>query len=411
MKRIPLDQVDFRDDLYPRIDHDPALVQRYQDNLDVLPPIEINQHNILIDGWHRWTAHRQAKVDDIAVVVTETASDNKLLLLSARRNAAHGKQMSNADKKKLAVKWYAMGIAETELIEVLSVGARTLTRWLSDKKKSEREERNQQIARMWLAAYTLQDISDMVSMDKTSLLALCQLAKIQQNSGYEHDLKFDPPPLYDVWTAAKASNKTKHPGMSEASFVDNLVYMYTEPGNIVIDPFAGGGSTIDVCRKRLRRVFASDLTPIPARENEIRQHDITDSLLKPPQWKDVSLVYLDPPYGAQVAGKYSDKPEDLANGTNEAIAPAVAGIIKAYMAKLRKGAHIALIIQSTQWHAENRLPVDHVWKLAQLGLPMPVHRIQAPYSTQQATPQMVDWAKENRDVLGISREIVVWRNG
>jgi len=32
------------------------------------------------------------------------------------------------------------------------------------------------------------------------------------------------PPLYDVWTAARASNKVQHFGMSEASFVDNLLY-------------------------------------------------------------------------------------------------------------------------------------------------------------------------------------------
>ena len=208
--------------------------------------------------------------------------------------------------------------------------------------------------------------------------------------------------------AAKASNEVKYPGMSEASFVDNLLYMYTDPGDIVIDPFAGGGSTIDVCRKRLRRVLASDLTPIPARKHEIEEHDITSGLLMPHRPNAVSLVYLDPPYGAQVAGAYSDKPEDLANGTNEAIAPAMVKIIKAYMGKLRSGAHIALIIQSTQWHAKDRKPVDHVWTLAQAGLPMPVHRIQAPYSTEQANPQMVNWAKEERDVLVISREIVIW---
>jgi len=55
--RRPLSQIVYREDLYPRIKSDPATVQRYAENLDVLPPIEVNQHNILIDGWHRWTAH------------------------------------------------------------------------------------------------------------------------------------------------------------------------------------------------------------------------------------------------------------------------------------------------------------------------------------------------------------------
>jgi len=42
------------------------------------------------------------------------------------------------------------------------------------------------------------------------------------------------PPLYDVWVAASATNKTRHFGMSEVSFVDNLLYMYTEPFDIVV---------------------------------------------------------------------------------------------------------------------------------------------------------------------------------
>ena len=37
-------EIVFREDLYPRLE--------YAEVIDVLPPIEINQHNELIDGWH-----------------------------------------------------------------------------------------------------------------------------------------------------------------------------------------------------------------------------------------------------------------------------------------------------------------------------------------------------------------------
>jgi len=47
----------FREDLYPRIRTSAETVQKYAEDLSVLPPIEINQRNELIDGWHRWTAH------------------------------------------------------------------------------------------------------------------------------------------------------------------------------------------------------------------------------------------------------------------------------------------------------------------------------------------------------------------
>ncbi len=104
---IKVSDVVYREDLYPRIKSDPATIQRYAENLDVLPPIEINQHKILIDGFHRWTAHRSAEAETIKAVVTETASDAELLGLAIERNAAHGLQMSGEDKKQMALTLYS----------------------------------------------------------------------------------------------------------------------------------------------------------------------------------------------------------------------------------------------------------------------------------------------------------------
>ena len=52
-KTIKIADVVIRDDLYPRSNRDMATVERYRQDLDVLPPIEINQRNELIDGYHR----------------------------------------------------------------------------------------------------------------------------------------------------------------------------------------------------------------------------------------------------------------------------------------------------------------------------------------------------------------------
>ena len=106
---------------------------------------------------------------------------------------------------------------------------------------------------------------------------------------------------------------SSHPGNSHIDILDRLLYLYTEPYDIVMDPFAGGGSTIDICKKRLRRYFVSDRAPIVEREAEIRKLDVTKTLPGPARWSDVKLVYLDPPYWKQMEGKYSDDPTDLAN--------------------------------------------------------------------------------------------------
>ena len=56
----------WREDLYPRFEPSPAIIQQYADAIDELPPVEINQHNELIDGYHRWTAHKKAELKDSA---------------------------------------------------------------------------------------------------------------------------------------------------------------------------------------------------------------------------------------------------------------------------------------------------------------------------------------------------------
>ena len=85
---IPVADVVFRKDLYPRIETSQRAVEQYAENLEVLPPIEVNQHNELIDGWHRWTAHRKVGAEQIRVTVTETTGESHFLELAIRRNAS-----------------------------------------------------------------------------------------------------------------------------------------------------------------------------------------------------------------------------------------------------------------------------------------------------------------------------------
>src|SRR5262252_5575362 len=104
---IPVSDIVFRSDLYPRLETNPLTVQKYAEDLDVLPPIEINQKSELIDGWHRWTAHIKRERSTIRAFVTHTASDAELRELAIERNASHGLQLSQSDKKALARKIYS----------------------------------------------------------------------------------------------------------------------------------------------------------------------------------------------------------------------------------------------------------------------------------------------------------------
>ncbi len=425
--QIAVDSIVFRSDLYPRIDTSPTTVQKYAEDLAVLPPIEVNQHNELIDGWHRWTAHKKAKAETIEAEVTETASDAQLLELAIERNAAHGLQLSQSDKQDMARKIYGTtpererDAKKKHLAKILSVSERTVRDWLSRIDKDTKEARNRRIFDLWLAGWTQQEIADEVSCSRQEATKQIEGFATDGNSAIygkshrsaaEHATDFDPP-IYNIWKQQTKTTGSSHFGNSETRWLDNLLYIYTDPFDMVVDPFAGGGSTIDLCRKRFRRYFVSDRLPIVEREKEIRQHDLVDefgkvTLPKPPQWKDVRLVYLDPPYWKQAEGRYSDGLTDLANMNLDAFNAALAGIINGFAKKLTD-AYIALIIQPTQWNAPDRQFTDHVGDMLR-AVKLPVDmRYSVPYESQQCNAQMVEWSKEHRTCLVLTREIIVWR--
>jgi ParB-like chromosome segregation protein Spo0J len=258
---MKVSDVVFRKDLYPRFNPNPTIIQQYAENLDTLPPIEVNQRNELIDGFHRWTAHKKENAETIEAIITETESDNHLLRLAIERNAKHGLQLSSAEKKNLVLKMYTGDKDEkAEFAKLLSVTERTINGWTSRRDKDLKVKRNQDIFDMWLACYTEDEIAAAVGVAKGTVVN-----EVQKQSKIENLPKLtilanhqDPdftPPIYNVWKLQRKTNKVNHFGNSEASFLDNLLYLYTDPFDIVVDPFAGGGSTIDVCKKRLRRYY------------------------------------------------------------------------------------------------------------------------------------------------------------
>lgn len=260
----------------------------------------------------------------------------------------------------------------------------------------------------WLACATQDEIAEAVGVShgtvvqwEEEFVKTCATQELTNSRDFEV-------PLYNVWKQQTKSPGVSHPGNTEPRWLDNLLYLYTQPGDIVLDPFAGSGSTIDVCRKRGRRYFVSDRKPIVAREHEIRRHDIvTDGMPRVPRWKDVRLVYLDPPYWRQAAGKYSDDPTDLSNMQLAEFTAALAGIIRD-LAKKVTNARIALVMQPTQWSAPDRGFVDHGGDMLR-AIKLPVEmRYSVPYESQQCTAQMVEWAKASRQCLVLTREIIVW---
>lgn len=414
---INTNAVVFREDLYPRIDKDPALVQRYANHIEMLPPIEVNQHNELIDGWHRWTAYKTMKLTEIPVVVTETASEAQFLSLACRRNATAGKQLSESDKTKMAIRLYAggTGLAKPEIAEVLSVSLRRVNDYLSDEDAKLKKQREETILSMWLSCHSQQAIADRVGMTQQAITI--ELQKIQKSetlpkfvkSAISHEAEFEPQ-IYSIWNFPKATNEVKHFGNIPPEILDNLLYYYTQPFDVVFDPFVGGGSTIDICKKRWRRYYVSDLTPTEARKHEIRQHDITDGL--PGDLPVPDFVFLDPPYWKQAQGKYSDSATDLSNMPLETFLDTIAKLtasIKRKWGGAKRVGKLAIIIGPYKEDGDEIDLAYLCYERILKYLPL-VKRIIVPYSTQVHGGAFVEMAKEKREMLYLFRDLMVFSN-
>ncbi|MBI5509786.1 MAG: class I SAM-dependent methyltransferase [Deltaproteobacteria bacterium] len=89
-------------------------------------------------------------------------------------------------------------------------------------------------------------------------------------------------------------------GATPSYVIWNLIKRYTHPGELVVDPFCGSGTTLDVARDTGRKARGFDIAPY---RPDIERADCRHLPLAS---ATADLVFLDPPYGDHV--HYSDAP-------------------------------------------------------------------------------------------------------
>jgi ParB-like chromosome segregation protein Spo0J len=217
---------------------------------------------------------------------------------------------------------------------------------------------------------------------------------------------FRPTP-YDVWSFRHDDAfGVPHPGAIPAGIVAHAVFYFSPPGGLVVDPMAGGGTSLDVCRSMGRRCLAYDLHPA---RPEIGALDVRAGL--PPETHGCDLIFCDPPYHTMRARRYAG------SGVGEApLADWIAflqDISRLAFLQLRPGGHVALLLAN---QTEKDLPagqgyLDHVFlgysALLFAGF-LPVRRISCPMSGGYR-PQQVRRAREEGRLLGLVRDLIVMR--
>jgi len=400
---ININNVEFRDDLYPRFEPEQSLIQKYADSIEHLPAIEVNQDNILIDGYHRWKAHQLVEKEKIKAKTTKTESEKELKKLAYQRNSHHGKQLESNEKKEYAQEM--IGQMEVKsLAKLLGVGKTTIKRWTKSQRKAQKQQRNRKITNLYLKAWNSQEsIADILGVSKKTISNVINSCKKAQMDDFTQNFE---PYLYNIWKQKNQDNNNEdHFGSFPLTYMKNLLYYHTEPLDIIFDPFAGGGTTVDTCKEMFRRYYCTDRKVRAGREKEIKKHDIKEGL--PDNLPKPDLTFLDPPYWKQAEGKYSNSEDDLGNMKLNEFYESIQKLFNQLVDRGSK--KIALVIQPTQYANDFNFE-DHVMKFNQMlsnkyEIEM---RYILPYSTQQYNAQMVERAKEKKECLALHRDLIIW---
>jgi transposase len=406
---IKASEIMFDSEIYARFDPNQALITEYESNIDQIMAgeklVEVAADYTLIDGYHRWKAFQRVYgVDaEMQILIHETTNRDYIELASYASNTKHGLRTSAEENRRNIQRLYFKGFNIEQIMEALGLSKTVVFAATERQRKQEKEEQEKMILDMYLhAQYTQEMIAEIFGVTQQAVSKI-----LTKNSARGESCKDFSPPLYNIWSLQKQDNSTtSHFGSFPLYFMKSLLYYHTEPWDIVFDPFAGGGTTVDACKEMLRRYYCTDRIVKPGREKDIQQHDIKDGL--PNGMPKPHMVFLDPPYWKQAEGAYSDSPDDLGNMDLQKFYSSIEHLLDEI--KIKKTNKVAFVIQPTQYK-NNLAWEDHIFKINTML--SDTYDIEAryilPYSTQQYNAQMVEVAKDKKICLSLYRDLAVWR--
>ena len=146
---------------------------------------------------------------------------------------------------------------------------------------------------------------------------ICEQIEVIKNSIAEIDIEEEIPLVEATtfWDFPKQSygltpkGNNKYAGVTPALIIYNMLWRYTDPGDLVVDPMCGSGTTIDVCKAENRRAIGYDIhaTRKDIIKNDARKIPLEDN--------SVDMVFIDSPYGDNI--KYNEEPKNIGNISSE----------------------------------------------------------------------------------------------
>ncbi len=141
-------------------------------------------------------------------------------------------------------------------------------------------------------------------------------------------------------------------GATPSYIIWNLLQRYTNERDLVVDPCAGSGTTLDVARDLNRKALGYDVHP--SRKDIFR----VDARKLPPELTGkVDLVFIDPPYGTHI--DYGPDPRDIGklDAAGSEYYDAMEQVIREITRLLRPGGVLGLYVSDSYVHGQGFYPI------------------------------------------------------
>ncbi len=334
----------------------------------IFPPIEVQYVNVDgekktlgLDGYNRCEAHRKAGRETIeAVFWSEGVLDKNenlvdLMVRAAELNTKHGLRLSQGDAKnqlqKIAETEEALELTWKDIAKKFDVTPEWASTCVSAILAAKRMSRDALMYKLSLLGWTqneigklfelsqgrvaqnisklkefnsliisdfydkgkpVEEIAEYYNLDMPLLWRILldkndDVSRLKKLSEEINGLKCEPRP-YDVWNFSECSDLMgyKYKGRIPGQIVLQLLYFFTEPGDLVIDPMAGSGTVVDACLLMKRKCLAFDNSPEShEKRDEIREGEALETIQSLKRKPD--LIFLDPPYFKKLEDEYGSE--------------------------------------------------------------------------------------------------------
>lgn len=443
---IPIDQVVWDPKVYPRAKWSTDTIKRYADAHeagDEFPDMILEKGtNRLLDGKHRLEMYKLVEATEVAVEYRTVPEGVPVKLFAASLSARHGDRLENADIKTLVREVYTDNpeYKQADVEKLLGVSQQRVSEYVSDILAKRREDRKAKALRLSLLGWTLEEIGERLGIKKSQasedisgntdsgifgsghtpedislrtglpiqvVLAL-QFKDLDDAKRLDKlDIKLQP---YDVWHFPGCHDLMgdQYPGRIPGGLLCHVLYFYTKQGDLVIDPMAGSGTTLDACLLMGRKARGYDLVPFNDRV-DIETHSLDEGW--PEKTEKASLVFWDPPYFAKKNAEYPEG--SVSELSPEDYLAWFAKQFKVLHETVRPGTRLAFLM--SDWDPEGAKEYgDHpgiwLWDYARLiqKADWTIRRhIQIPLSTQQVHPDIVNKFRASRRLARLERYLLV----